>query len=66
MIPYVTIGIFSLMYTFSTYEVATVVFLAAMMAFMSVRKLPILIFVPLGTTLFLSIAFRTLLHVLLP
>ena len=65
-IPYVTIGIFSFMYTFSPYEVAPVVFLAAMMAFMSVRKLPILIFVPLGTTLFLSIAFRTLLHVLLP
>lgn len=65
-IPYVTIGIFSFMYTFSTFEIATVVFLAAMMAFMGVRKLPILLLVPLGTTLFLSIAFRTLLHVLLP
>ena len=65
-IPYVTIGIFSFMYTFSTFEVATVIFLAAMMAFMGVRKLPILLLVPLGTTLFLSIAFRTLLHVLLP
>jgi hypothetical protein len=65
-IPYVTIGIFSFMYTFSTFEIATVIFLAAMMAFMGVRKLPILLLVPLGTTLFLSIAFRTLLHVLLP
>lgn len=65
-IPYVTIGIFSFMYTFSTFEVATVVFLAAMMAFMGVRRLPVLFLVPLGTTLFLSIAFRTLLHVLLP
>lgn len=65
-IPYITIGIFSFMYTFSTFEVATVVFLAAMMAFMGVRKLRILVFVPLVTTLFLSITFRTLLHVLLP
>ena len=65
-IPYVTIGIFSFMYTFSTFEVVTVVFLAAMMGFMGVRKPLILTLVPLGTTLFLSIAFRTLLHVLLP
>lgn len=65
-IPYVTIGIFSFMYTFSTFEVATVVFLAAMMAFMGVRRPPVLFLVPLVTTLFLSIAFRTLLHVLLP
>ena len=65
-IPYITIGIFSFMYTFSTFEVATVVFLAAMMGFMGVRKPFILVLVPLGTTLFLSIAFRMLLHVLLP
>ena len=65
-LPYITIGIFSFLYTFSTFEVVTVVFLAAMMAFMGVRKIPVLVLVPLGTTLFLSIAFRTLLHVLLP
>ena len=65
-IPYVTIGIFSFMYTFSTFEVVTVPFLASMMAFMGVRKARVLVLVPLGTTLFLSIAFRTLLHVLLP
>lgn len=65
-LPYVTIGIFSFLYTFSTFEVVTVVFLAAMMAFMGVRRIPLLVLVPLGTTLFLSIAFRTLLHVLLP
>ena len=65
-IPYIIIGIFSFMYTFSTFEVATVVFLAAMMGFMGVRKPFILVLVPLGTTLFLSIAFRMLLHVLLP
>lgn len=65
-IPYITIGILSFMYTFSTFEVATVVFLAAMMGYMGVRKLPVLVCVPLGTTLFLSIVFRALLHVLLP
>ena len=65
-IPYITIGIFSFMYTFSTFEVVTVIFLIAMMVFMGVKKPAILAFVPLGTTLFLSLAFRTFLHVLLP
>lgn len=65
-IPYITIGIFSFMYTFSTFEVVTVIFLIAMMVFMGVRKPVILALVPLGTTLFLSLAFRTFLHVLLP
>lgn len=65
-IPYITIGIFSFTYTFSTFEVVTVIFLIAMMMFMGVRKPVILALVPLGTTLFLSLAFRTFLHVLLP
>ena len=65
-IPYITIGILSFAYTFSTFEVVTVVFLIAMMVFMGVRKIPVLVFVPIGTTLFLSLAFRTFLHVLLP
>lgn len=65
-IPYITIGLLSFQYTFSTFEVVTVLFLAAMMGFMGVRKPAVLILVPFGTTLFLSIAFRTLLHVLLP
>ncbi len=65
-VPYITIGIFSFLYTFSTFEVVTVVFLVAMMIFMGVRKPLVLVLVPIGTTLFLSIAFRTLLHVLLP
>ena len=62
-VPYITIGIFTFLYTFSTFEVVTVVFLVAMMG---VRKPLVLVLVPIGTTLFLSIAFRTLLHVLLP
>ena len=65
-IPRVTIGILSLSITISIFEVATVVFLIAMMAFMGVRKVPVLVLVPLGTSLFLSIAFRTFLHVMLP
>lgn len=65
-IPYITVGILSFQYTFSTFEVVTLVFLGAMMGYMGVRKPLILTLVPLGTTLFLSIAFRTLLHVLLP
>ena len=65
-VPYVTIGILSCAYTFSTFEVVTIVFLIAMMIFMGVRKIPVLVFVPIGNTLFLSLAFRTFLHVLLP
>ena len=65
-VPYVTIGILSFAYKFSTFEVVTIVFLIAMMIFMGVRKIPVLVFVPIGTTLFLSLAFRTFLHVLLP
>lgn len=65
-IPYITIGIFSFMYTFSTFEIVTIVFLIAMMLFMGVRKPIVLALVPLGTTIFLSLAFRTFLHVLLP
>ena len=65
-VPYVTIGILSFAYTFSTFEVVTIVFMIAMMIFMGVRKIPVLVFVPIGTTLFLSLAFRTFLHVLLP
>lgn len=65
-IPYITIGIFTFMYTFSTFEIVTIIFLIAMMVFMGVRKPAVLAFVPLGTTIFLSLAFRTFLHVLLP
>lgn len=65
-IPYITVGIFTFFFTFSTFEVATLIFLAVMMAYMGVRKPLILALVPLGATLFLSIAFRTMLNVLLP
>ena len=64
--PYITVGIFTFFLTFSTFEVATWLFLIVMMMYMGVRKPVILIPVPLGVTLFLSIAFRTMLNVLLP
>lgn len=63
-IPPITIG--GLTFSFYTFETATVVFLIAMMLFMGVRKPPVLVLVPIGTAIFLSFAFRTCLHVLLP
>ena len=64
--PYISVGIFTFFLTFSTFEVATWLFLIVMMMYMGVRKPVILIPVPLGVTLFLSIAFRAMLNVLLP
>lgn len=64
--PYITVGIFTFFFTFSTFEVATWIFLIVMMVYMGVKKPVILVLVPLGFTLFLSIAFRTMLNVLLP
>lgn len=65
-IPYITFGIFSWSLTISNFEVITEVFLVVMMLYLGVRKAAVLVFVPLGTTLFLSVAFRAMLHVLLP
>lgn len=65
-IPYITFGILSWSFTISNFEVVTVVFLAAMMLYLGVRKLPVLAAVSVCTTLFLSVAFRAMLHVLLP
>lgn len=65
-LPYMAVHVFSLTLTFSAFEPATVVFLLAMMVYLGVRSKPVLIAVPLGVTLFLSVMFRTLLHVLLP
>lgn len=65
-IPYITFGILSWSLTVSNFEVCTLVFLAVMMLYLGVRRVRILIAVPIGTTLFLSVAFRSMLHVLLP
>lgn len=65
-IPYITFGILSWSLTVSNFEVCTLVFLAAMMLYLGVRRARVLIAVPVGTTLFLSVAFRAMLHVLLP
>lgn len=65
-IPYITFGILSWSFTVSNFEVLTLIFLAAMMLYLGVRKIAVLVIVPVGATLFLSIVFRALLHVLLP
>jgi hypothetical protein len=64
--PIVTVMIFSLAITISIFEVSTILFLFILMWYLGVRKAPVLILTPLLATLFISIAFRTLLHVLLP
>ena len=65
-LPYLGVTIASLTFAFSTFEAATIVFLAAMMAYLGVRSKRVLACVPVGATAFLSIMFRTLLRVLLP
>lgn len=65
-IPYITFGILSYSLTISNFEIVTVVFLLVMMLYLGVRKVPVLVLVPVGTSLFLSVTFRAMLHVLLP
>lgn len=64
--PMITLTILSLSISFSTFEVSTIVFLFALLKYLKVRKNMLLVLIPIITTVFLSIAFRTLLHVLLP
>lgn len=65
-IPMVTLTILSLSISFSTFEISTIIFLFVLLKYLKVRKNTLLIFIPIITTILLSIAFRTLLHVLLP
>lgn len=65
-LPYMAVNLAGLTLRFSTFEAATLVFIAGMMAYMGVRKWQLLTFVPIGATLFLSVIFRSLLHVILP
>lgn len=65
-LPYMGVTVFSLTFVLSTFEIATLVFLLAMMLFMGVRSKPVLALVPPCTVVFLSVMFRTLLHVMLP
>ena len=64
--PYLAVTLGSMTLALSVFEVATVVFLAAMMLYLGVRNKAVLVFVPIGASAFLSIMFRTLLRVLLP
>ncbi|AOT69471.1 tripartite tricarboxylate transporter TctB family protein [Geosporobacter ferrireducens] len=50
----------------ATFEVVTVIFLLALLFYLGVRRVNILISVPVISVLFLSISFRTFLNVLLP
>lgn len=65
-IPYITFGIMQFSLTISNFEILTVVFLMAMMLYLGVRKIYVLLPVSIGMSLFLSVAFRAMLHVLLP
>ena len=64
--PYLALTVSSLTLTLSTFEVATFVFLLVLMLYLGVRRWKVLTSVPLATTVFLSVIFRTLLRVLLP
>ena len=64
--PYLALTVSSLTLTLSTFEVATFVFLLVLMLYLGVRRWKVLASVPLATTVFLSVIFRTLLRVLLP
>ena len=65
-LPYLAVTVASLTLTLSAFEVATLVFLLVLMLYLGVRSAKVLLSVPLATTVFLSVMFRTLLHVLLP
>lgn len=65
-IPIVTIMIYSLAITLSIFEVATILLLVVLMWYLGVRKASVLVLTPVLSTLFISIAFRSMLHVLLP
>ncbi|MBP1924397.1 uncharacterized membrane protein YidH (DUF202 family) [Sedimentibacter acidaminivorans] len=64
--PIITLTILSLSISFSTFEISTIIFLFVLLKYLKVSKNVLLIFIPIITTILLSIAFRTLLHVLLP
>ena len=65
-LPYMGVTIASLTFRISTFEIATAVFLVAMMLYMGVRSKPVLVLVPVCSSVFLSVMFRTLLRVMLP
>lgn len=65
-LPYWAVMVGDISLRFSTFEGATLLFLAGLMAYLGVRKPILLMLVPLGSTFFLSLIFRSLLHVILP
>lgn len=66
-IPYITFWFLSWpLLTVSNFEICTLVFLTVFMRYLGVGRALVLTAVPLGTTVFLSVVFRAVLHVLLP
>ena len=65
-LPYMAVTIGGLTFALSTFEIATALFLAAMMGYLGVRSRLALVLVPVCSSAFLSVMFRTLLRVLLP
>lgn len=65
-LPYMAVSLGDVTLRFSTFEAATLLFIAALMGYLGVRKPLLLTLVPLCATLFLSVLFRSMLHVILP
>ena len=65
-LPYMGVTIGTMTFALSTFELATVLFLAGMMLYLGVRNALVLTLVPIVSSAFLSVMFRTLLRVLLP
>ena len=65
-IPFITIGFVKFTITIANFEIATLLYLFSMLFYLGVRKIPVLLLVPILTPILLSVTFRTMLHVMLP
>lgn len=65
-LPYLAVTLVGVTLRFSTFELSSILFIAALMFYLGVRSKKQLILVPVCATVFLSVIFRSLLHVILP
>ena len=65
-IPFITIGFVKFTITIANFEIATLLYLFSMLFYLGIRKIPVLLLVPILTPILLSVTFRTMLHVMLP
>lgn len=65
-LPYMAVTAAGMTFALSTFEVVTVVYLIVMMYYLGVRNKTVLVCVPICSSVFLSVIFRTMLRVLLP